>query len=105
MPDQPARPDAPELLAPSQMPRRRKGGSERGRIAMLHALAHIEFVAIDLAVDLVGLLGGEGAALGDVGGGLVAGVLDHRDSLVAGIFASGTDVVGERARRTGQGVV
>src|SRR3546814_4735845 len=59
MPDQPARPDAPELLAPSQMPRRRKGGSERGRIAMLHALAHIEFVAIDLAVDLVGRFGGE----------------------------------------------
>src|SRR3546814_11852593 len=58
MPDQPARPDAPELLAPSQMPRRRKGGSERGRIAMLHALAHIEFVAIDLAVDLVGRFGG-----------------------------------------------
>ncbi|MGB7411671.1 MAG: ferritin-like domain-containing protein, partial [Sphingopyxis granuli] len=33
--------------------------SERGRIAMLHALAHIEFVAIDLAVDLVGRFGGE----------------------------------------------
>lgn len=58
MPDQPAWPAAPELLAPSQMPRRRKGGSERGRIAMLHALAHIEFVAIDLAVDLVGRFGG-----------------------------------------------
>jgi uncharacterized ferritin-like protein (DUF455 family) len=39
------------------MPPRRKGGSERGRIAMLHALAHIEFVAIDLAVDLVGRFG------------------------------------------------
>jgi uncharacterized ferritin-like protein (DUF455 family) len=59
MPDQPAWPAAPELLAPSQMPRRRKGGSERGRIAMLHALAHIEFVAIDLAIDLVGRFGGE----------------------------------------------
>src|SRR3546814_14804258 len=54
MPDQPARPDAPELLAPSQLPRRRKGGSERGRIAMLHALAHIDFVALELAVDPVG---------------------------------------------------
>ena len=58
MPGQPAWPAVPELLAPSQMPRRRKGGSERGRIAMLHALAHIEFVAIDLAVDLVGRFGG-----------------------------------------------
>ncbi|MBL0769966.1 ferritin-like domain-containing protein [Sphingopyxis sp. DHUNG17] len=59
MPDQPAWPDRPELLSPAHMPRRRKGGSERGRIAMLHALAHIEFVAIDLAVDLVGRFGGE----------------------------------------------
>lgn len=57
MPDRPAWPAKPELLAPGQMPRRRKGGSERGRIAMLHALAHIEFVAIDLAVDLVGRFG------------------------------------------------
>ncbi len=59
MPDRPAWPVKPELLAPNQMPRRRKGGSERARIAMLHALAHIEFVAIDLAVDLVGRFGGE----------------------------------------------
>jgi uncharacterized ferritin-like protein (DUF455 family) len=57
MPDRPARPERPELLAPSRMPRRRKGGSERGRIAMLHALAHIEFVAIDLAFDLAGRFG------------------------------------------------
>jgi uncharacterized ferritin-like protein (DUF455 family) len=35
------------------MPKRGKGGSERSRIAMIHALAHIEFVAIDLAFDLV----------------------------------------------------
>lgn len=59
MPDQPAWPAAPELLAPNQMPKRGKGGSERGRIALLHALAHIEFVAIDLAVDMVGRFGGE----------------------------------------------
>lgn len=57
MPARPAWPDTPELLPPNQMPRRRKGGSERGRIAMLHALAHIEFVAIDLAVDLIGRFG------------------------------------------------
>lgn len=59
MPNQPAWPAAPELLAPNRMPRRGKGGSERGRIALLHALAHIEFVAIDLAVDLIGRFGGE----------------------------------------------
>ena len=59
MPDRPAWPAKPELLPPNRMPRRRKGGSDRGRIAMLHALAHIEFVAIDLAVDLVGRFGGD----------------------------------------------
>lgn len=59
MPDEPARPAEPELRAPNAMPRRGKGGSERGRIAMLHALAHIEFVAIDLAIDIVGRFGGE----------------------------------------------
>lgn len=58
MPDRPARPTAPELLAPRHMPRRGRIGSERGRIAMLHALAHIEFVAIDLAFDLIGRFGG-----------------------------------------------
>ena len=59
MPERPEWPAEPELLAPNQMPKRGKGGSERGRIALLHALAHIEFVAIDLAVDLVGRFGGE----------------------------------------------
>ena len=59
MPDQPAWPAAPELLPPNQMPKRGKAGSERSRITLLHALAHIEFVAIDLAVDLVGRFGGE----------------------------------------------
>lgn len=57
MPDVPARPERPELLPPSRMPKRGRGGSERGRIAMLHALAHIEFGAIDLAFDLVGRFG------------------------------------------------
>ena len=57
MPDFPARPERPELLPPSQMPKRGRGGSERGRIAMLHALAHIEFSAIDLAFDLAGRFG------------------------------------------------
>jgi uncharacterized ferritin-like protein (DUF455 family) len=58
MPDSPARPGRPELLPPSQMPKRGRGGSQRGRIAMLHALAHIEFSAIDLAFDLAGRFGG-----------------------------------------------
>ncbi len=57
MPDRPARPARPELLPPSCMPRRGRAGSERGRIAMLHALAHIEFGAIDLAFDMAGRFG------------------------------------------------
>jgi len=57
MPERPAHPAAPELLPPAQMPKRGKAGSERGRIAMLHALAHIEFGAIDLAFDMAGRFG------------------------------------------------
>ena len=57
MPDRPERPARPELLPPSLMPKRRKAGSERSRIAMLHALAHIEFGAIDLAFDMAGRFG------------------------------------------------
>lgn len=59
MPDRPARPERPELLPPNRMPKRGKGGSERGRIALIHALAHIEFAAIDLAFDAVGRFGGD----------------------------------------------
>lgn len=58
-PDRPARPDQPELLPPNRMPKRGRGGSERARIAMIHALAHIEFVAIDLAFDLVARFGAD----------------------------------------------
>lgn len=59
MPDRPARPAQPELLPPNQMPKRNKAGSERGRIALWHSLAHIEFVAIDLALDMAGRFGAE----------------------------------------------
>lgn len=59
MPEFPGRPDTPELLPPGRMPKRRKAGSERGRIALWHALAHIEFVAIDLALDMAGRFGNE----------------------------------------------
>ena len=52
-PDRPARPPKPELLPPRDMPRRKMSG-ENGRKAQLHALAHIELNAIDLAFDLIG---------------------------------------------------
>jgi uncharacterized ferritin-like protein (DUF455 family) len=59
MPLRPARPPRPVLLLPNAMPKRGKAQSPRGRIALLHALAHIEFVAIDLALDMAGRFGGE----------------------------------------------
>lgn len=59
MPDRPAWPAAPELLAPNRMPKRGRGGSERARIALWHSLAHIEFVAIDLALDMAGRFGAQ----------------------------------------------
>jgi uncharacterized ferritin-like protein (DUF455 family) len=41
------------------MPKRRAFGSRAGRIALLHALAHIELNAIDLAWDLIARFSGE----------------------------------------------
>lgn len=45
-------PDDVQLVHPSRVPRRRLGSTE-GRIALLHAVAHIEFSAINLALDAV----------------------------------------------------
>jgi uncharacterized ferritin-like protein (DUF455 family) len=51
-PDQPARPAKPELLSPREVPKR-KPGSPQGRIALLHAVAHIELNAVDLHWDII----------------------------------------------------
>ena len=51
-PERPARPARPDLLPPRALPRRRIGEASAGRIALLHALAHIELNAIDLAWDI-----------------------------------------------------
>ncbi|KIC49088.1 ferritin-like domain-containing protein [Tateyamaria sp. ANG-S1] len=48
----PARPAKPELLSPRDVPRRRPGSPE-GRIALLHAVAHIELNAVDLHWDII----------------------------------------------------
>lgn len=56
-PDRPARPDKPQLLDPGQMPKRGRGGNENNRRALLHAIAHIELNAIDLAYDIVARFG------------------------------------------------
>ncbi len=51
-PARPNRPAKPELLTPRDMPRRRPN-TERGRVALMHAITHIELNAIDLAWDLI----------------------------------------------------
>ncbi len=56
LPLSPARPATPKLVNPADVPRRRLG-SEQGRAALLHAVAHIEFNAIDLAADMIARFG------------------------------------------------
>lgn len=56
IPDMPGRPATPKLVPPADVPRRRLGRIE-GRRALLHAVAHIEFNAIDLAADMIGRFG------------------------------------------------
>ncbi len=51
-PDMPARPKTPQLLDPRDVPKR-KPGSPQGRIALLHAVAHIELNAVDLHWDII----------------------------------------------------
>ena len=48
----PGRPQRPELVGALDVPRR-KTGSLEGRLGMIHALAHIEFNAINLALDVL----------------------------------------------------
>jgi len=50
--DQPGRPDRPALVAPRDLPRRSLHDAA-GRAALIHAVAHIEFNAINLAWDAV----------------------------------------------------
>jgi uncharacterized ferritin-like protein (DUF455 family) len=52
-PDRPARPAHLVLRPPREVPRRKITSGTRGRIALLHALMHIELNAIDLAFDIV----------------------------------------------------
>jgi len=47
---EPGRPVKPELVPPKQLPRRRLGSRE-GLGALMHAITHIEFNALNLALD------------------------------------------------------
>ena len=52
VPLRPGRPDKPDLMAPRFVPKRRISRGVAGRVALLHALAHIELNAIDLSLDM-----------------------------------------------------
>ncbi|MBT5944014.1 MAG: ferritin-like domain-containing protein [Rhodospirillaceae bacterium] len=57
-PDRPQRPTKPALLQPADVPRRKINRGTAGRIAQLHALAHIELNAVDLAWDIIARFSG-----------------------------------------------
>lgn len=57
LPNRPSRPDSPKMIPPFQV-KRRGLGTQRGRAALLHAIAHIEFNAIDLAADMLARFAG-----------------------------------------------
>lgn len=56
-PDRPGRPQAPVLVHAREVPKR-SAFSPKGRVALFHALAHIELNAVDLALDIVGRFSG-----------------------------------------------
>lgn len=53
MPARPGRPERPLLKPPKDMPRRPLA-TQAGRVAFVHAIAHIELNAMDLAWDIIG---------------------------------------------------
>jgi len=55
----PARPPRPELKRPGEVPKRKINRGTAGRSALLHALAHIELNAVDLAADIIARFSGE----------------------------------------------
>ncbi|MDA1311212.1 MAG: ferritin-like domain-containing protein [Proteobacteria bacterium] len=57
-PNRPARPARPALRLPRDLPKRKISRDSTGRIALLHALAHIELNAIDLAWDMIARFAG-----------------------------------------------
>ncbi|MGB1156293.1 MAG: ferritin-like domain-containing protein [Alphaproteobacteria bacterium] len=50
--DRPGRLSKPELVSPNDVPKRKITGAPEGRRALLHAIAHIELNAVNLALDV-----------------------------------------------------
>jgi len=57
---EPGRPINPELVPPADVPKRGIG-TVRGRAVLMHAVAHIEFNAINLALDMAARFAGDKA--------------------------------------------
>ena len=53
IPKEPAREEAPILVPPQEVPRRKITPEVEGRVALLHALTHIELHAINLCWDII----------------------------------------------------
>src|SRR5207249_9489560 len=90
-PSRPARPERPVLRPPRDMPKRRNFGAPAGRVALLHALAHIELNAIDLAWDLLARFGDAGlpSAFFDDWLGVAAEEAEHFSLLASRLAALG----------------
>lgn len=52
VPEKPGRPSHPFLVPPSRVPKR-KVNTQSGRLALIHAICHIELNAVDLALDII----------------------------------------------------
>ena len=52
IPDTPGREPYPLLIPPNKVPKRKITRGSKGRFALLHALAHIELNAVNLALDM-----------------------------------------------------
>ncbi len=85
LPGRPARPERPRLVPPHMVPKRKITRGPAGRIALLHAIAHIELNAIDLAWDLIARFAGTGLprAFADDWVGVAAEEAEHF-ALIAG---------------------
>ena len=90
-PPRPARPERPPLCPPREVKRRRNLAVPAGRVALLHALAHIELNAIDLAWDIVARFTHQGlpGAFFDEWAGVAAEEAEHFALLDARLTALG----------------
>jgi uncharacterized ferritin-like protein (DUF455 family) len=86
----PGRPQRPRLVPPRALPRRGLG-TALGRAALIHAIAHIEFNAINLAWDAVYRFRGMPRAYYDDWTRVAAEEADHFQRLRSHLRASGHD--------------